>query len=33
MYFVMAKLDAARLCKIDFITNFGVLPAVKSAMT
>ena len=33
MYFVMARLDAAKFCKLDFITNFGVSPAVKSKMT
>ena len=33
MYFVMARLDAAKFCKLDFIVNFGVPPDVKSKMT
>lgn len=33
MYFVMARLDAAKFCKLDFIVNFGVPPEVKSSMT
>jgi hypothetical protein len=33
MYFVMARLDAIKFCKLDFIVNFGVAPEVKSKMT
>ena len=32
MYFVMARLDASKFCKLDFIVNFGVPPSVKSRM-
>jgi len=32
MYFVMARLDAEKFCKLDFIVNFGVLPDIKSNM-
>ena len=33
MYFAMARLDAVKFCKLDFIVNFGVPPDVKSKMT
>lgn len=33
MYFVMARLDASKFCKLDFIVNFGVPPNVKSTLT
>ena len=33
MYFIMSKLDAQKFCKVDFITNFGVSPKVKTTMT
>ena len=33
MYFVMARLDAAKFCKLDFIVNFGVPPDVKSTIS
>ena len=29
----MSKLDAQKFCKVDFITNFGVSPKVKTTMT
>lgn len=32
MYFVMARLDAAKFCKLDFIVNFGVSLKVKSEL-
>lgn len=32
MYFVMSRLDAVKYCKLDFIVNFGVSPAIKTAM-
>ena len=32
MYFVMSKLDAAKFCKLDFIVNFGILPAIKTQL-
>lgn len=32
MYFVMSRLDAPKFCKLDFIVNFGVPPAVKTKM-
>jgi len=33
MYFVMARLDAPKFCRLDFIVNFGILPETKSQMT
>lgn len=33
MYFIMSRLDAAKFCQLDFIANFGVMPAVKTKMT
>ena len=33
MYFVMARLDAAKFCKLDFIVNFGVSPQVKTDLS
>lgn len=29
----MARLDAAKFCKLDFIANFGVMPSIKTKMT
>lgn len=32
MYFVMARLDAAKFCKLDFIVNFGISPKIKGEL-
>ena len=33
MYYVIGKLDAPKLAKMEFIINFGVTPEYKNIMT
>jgi hypothetical protein len=32
MYFIMARLDAHKFCKLDFVVNFGIPQDVKVQM-